>query len=91
MEQQVISEYTGDHGFTHRNTPNADTGVMTALGSHFGRLALARHALDWRKYGTGWLECYAAGHGLSGGNPSCNAAGMMKYKTQISAAARIVR
>ena len=80
MQDFVIRQYQRHHGFHYRRTPNADTGIVPALGSYFGRLALTRHALDGRQYRTGGLECYAAGHGLSGGDASCNAAGVIGFE-----------
>ena len=51
MQDFVIRQYQRHHGFHHWSTPNAHTGIVPALGSHFGRLALARHALDGRGAG----------------------------------------
>ena len=85
MAQQVIGQDTGHHRLAHRNAPNSDTGIVTALCGDLRVFSLPGDGSARRQDRTGGLYGKANHHVLTGGDATQNAACLVGQKVYILA------
>ena len=70
MQQDVVGEDAGHHGFADGDRAYADAGVMAAFGDDLGLIALYIHRFTGGEDGGGWFDRKTADDFFAGTDPA---------------------
>ncbi len=78
MAQEMVSQHHRHHRFADRHCPDADAGIVPALGDDFGVLVVRRHRLARRDDRRGRLDREAADDRIAVGDAAQDTARLVR-------------